>query len=386
MPLIDLPKHKPKPPSTKPELSIFSFGDDHTTRISLLTALQKQYGPAPTPEPHPPEEGRIHDRSLKHQSEEKSYRHTVPANERQQRSDAVMQGAYDGAIWITSNEPQPTTDRSEPHILRILRKTNASLFIFLVDPPQTSSTNPDELKRRQDQLDLTEMMLREQCEEAGFIGDHIEIIRGDPNDEASAQALYETCDKVFFPTRQKKNTFLMPIEDVFNVHRDRIVVTGRVSRGRADVGTKLELLGLRPTKMITITAIEAFRRTKIIAEEGLNVGLMISGVVKGEVERGQVLAEPGSMQVTDRFEAEVLFYPPDVAPKYPPVIGQEFQLYLLGQSGIRCVLLAGEFISGGLSCVTIQTRQHIAIELFTTFGFRAEGRASGGGIVTKLFE
>jgi elongation factor Tu len=374
-PLAPLPE--PKPKSNKPELSIFSFGESLTPRLTLLLGFQNKYSQRPTLDLEALLAQDQTSLELEHHSESKSFSHRAPRDTASQNLEVMR--SYDGAIWVTDGAP--TTEQL--FLLQILRRMSASLLIFLLDESNPKNQHHEERRRREEQLDLDEMTLREHCDDAGYEGDLVEIVRGDPLQDVSIQAMYEACDRVFFPTREKKDSFLMHIEDVFIVRNDRVIVTGRPDRGMAQTGDKLEVFGKRPTRAVAITAIESFRRTKDVAVAGINIGIMLGGVARGEVERGQVLAETGSMQAQDHFEAAAYFYPPESGPTYPPLIGQKFQIILFLQN-TECVLTEGEFVSGGLSFVRIKTAESVAIEEFARFQIVAENRSAGVGLVLSL--
>jgi elongation factor Tu len=369
----------------KPQLKILSFGDNFQSRLSLIAGLHNQsankyqthaFDLAPHQNSTSISKAETPILHLEHQSEEKLYHHTLLSHNNKLPSNTVTNLAYrpqyDGAIWVIEELQAPIAQTS---LLKVLRCCGAALLIFL-----------DAGKEQHEQeLDLLELTLRESCELAGLSGNEGKIIRGDSTKESAVQTLYEACDEAFFPRPTRPDTFMMPIEDVFDIKRKGLVVSGCVERGTVKAGQELELLGIRPMRRVTAIGIEAFRRSKDFAEAGQNIGMMLRGVKRIEIERGQVLAQPGTIQVSDSFEAEVHFSPANQSLNYPPWIGQPFDIVLYSWRG-QATLTAGEFIPHAFSWVTIRTEKPIALETLLSFAIIARARPAGYGLVTKIFD
>jgi elongation factor Tu len=363
-------------PREIPQLKLLSFGHLETT-LYLTTGLHnisaRRYD-MPLIDPVELQE-KLFDSprwNFEHQSDDKIYQHSVVITDAGLRELLFSARDFDGAIWVTEGV-LPSSEYAL--MLRVLSCCGVSLIIFLVRPAKIS----------EDELDMRELELREHCSLAGFSGDEIKIVRG-VSSEDSVQALYEACDQVFFPKPKDDDNFLMPVEDVFSIQHKGTIVTGRVGRGKVKIGDEVELLGIRPTKKTTVVGVEAFRRVKDFAVAGDNIGILLRGLKKNEIDRGQVLAKPGSIVVGNLFEAVVYFYPPEHGPKYPPLVGQNFRMIVSGAWSGQATLSRGEFVSGGYSMVTIRTKELIALEALVSFAVIAEGRSAGQGIVTKLLE
>jgi elongation factor Tu len=253
-------------------------------------------------------------------------------------------------------------------------------------------------------LDLVELELRELLTKQGFPGDDIPIIRGsalaalnsksdDPNDEAyaSINELMKAVDEYIpTPERPRDKPFLMPIEDVFGIKGRGTVVTGRVERGIVKVGDEIEIVGFGDTRKTTVTGVEMFQKTLDQGEAGDNVGCLLRGIEREDIERGQVLAKPASITPHKKFEAEVYVLSKDEGGRHTPFLpGYRPQFYIrttdvtgtIGlPEGVEMVM-PGDNIK-----MTVELITPVAVEDGLRFAIREGGRTVGAGAVTKILE
>ena len=252
-------------------------------------------------------------------------------------------------------------------------------------------------------IDLVEMEVRDLLNKYEFPGDEVPVIRGsalkaleaDNPDDEWVQKIYELMDAVDNyipdPVREVDKPFLMPVEDIFSITGRGTVVTGRVERGRIVAGEEVEIVGLRPTVKTVVTSVEMFRK---ILDEGIagdNIGCLLRGIKKDEVERGQVLAKPGTITPHTVFKAQVYVLKKEEGGRSTPFMkGYRPQFY------IRTADVTGDIIDlpEGVQMVmpgdnvelTIKLIKPVAIEKGMRFAIREGGRTIGAGIVTDIVE
>jgi elongation factor Tu len=248
-------------------------------------------------------------------------------------------------------------------------------------------------------LDLVEMEVRDLLSEYDFPGDDTPIIRGSALGALNGEAKWEekvielanTLDSYIpDPVRDIDHPFLLPIEDVFSISGRGTVVTGRVERGIIHVGDEIEIVGIRDTAKTTCTGVEMFRKLLDECRAGDNVGILLRGTKREEVERGQVVAKPGSITPHTKFESEVYVLTKDEGGRHTPLVkGVRLQFYF------RTVDITGTFeLEGGAGMVMpgdnvkmIVTLIHpIAMEQGLRFAIREGGRTVGAGVVAKVIE
>jgi len=254
-------------------------------------------------------------------------------------------------------------------------------------------------------LELVELELRELLTKYKFPGDEIPIIRGsalqaleskstDPN-APEYKSIIELLDAVdsYIPTPERAidKPFLMPIEDVFGIKGRGTVVTGRVERGRVKVGDEVEIVGISDeTRRVVVTGVEMFRKTLDEGQAGDNIGCLLRGVERGEVERGQVLAKPGSIKPHTHFAGEVYVLSKEEGGRHTPFFnGYRPQFYLRTTDVTGSVELPQgvEMVMPGDNVrMTIKLIQPIAIEEGLRFAIREGGRTVGAGVVTQILE
>jgi elongation factor Tu len=248
-------------------------------------------------------------------------------------------------------------------------------------------------------LDLVEMEVRELLTKYGFPGDDTPIIKGsskpaldNPTDAAANKPIDDLVkaldDYIPIPQREVDKPFLMPIEDVFSIKGRGTVGTGRIERGKAKIGDTVEIVGLKPNKTTVVTGIEAFNKT---LEEGLageNVGVLLRGVEKTDLERGQVLCAPKSITPHTKFEAEVYVLTKEEGGRHTPFFtGYRPQFYFrtTDVTGSAALAAGTEMVMpGDNTTMTIELMAPIAMEEKLRFAVREGGKTVGSGVVTKI--
>lgn len=298
----------------------------------------------------------------------------------------------DGAILVVSAADGPMPQTRE-HILLARQVGVPKIVVFL---------NKADMVDDKELLDLVEMEVRELLSSYDFPGDEIPIVigsalkalEGDKSSdlgEKSIIKLVESMDKYFeIPQRETDKPFLLPIEDVFSISGRGTVVTGRIERGIIKVGEEVEIVGLRDTQKTTCTGVEMFRKLLDEGRAGDNVGVLLRGTKKDDVERGQVLAKPGSITPHKKFEAEVYVLSKEEGGRHTPFFkGYRPQFYF------RTTDVTGEVILGaGVEMIMpgdntkmeVHLIAPIAMEEGVRFAIREGGRTVGAGVVTKIIE
>jgi elongation factor Tu len=246
-------------------------------------------------------------------------------------------------------------------------------------------------------LDLVEMEVRELLSEYGFPGDDIPVVRGSSlkaieGDATYEQRLYDLMDAVDayipLPERQIDKPLLMPIEDVFTITGRGTVVTGRIERGICKVGEEIEIVGIRETRKVVVTGVEMFRKLLDQGQAGDNVGVLLRGIKKEDVERGQVLAKTGSITPHTNFKSEVYVLSKDEGGRHTPFFpGYRPQFYfrttdITGSIGLPEgveMVMPGDNIE-----MTVELIHPIAMEKGVKFAIREGGRTVGAGVVAEI--
>jgi elongation factor Tu len=296
----------------------------------------------------------------------------------------------DGAILVVSAADGPMPQTRE-HILLARQVGVPYMVVFLnkcdaVDDPEL--------------LDLVELELRELLSSYEFPGDDIPIIRGsalkalesgDPNSEwgKTVMQLVEALDTYIpLPVRAIDKEFLMPIEDIFSISGRGTVVTGRIDRGVVKVGDEIEIVGIRPTQKTIVTGVEMFKKLLDQGQAGDNVGVLLRGTKKDEVERGQVLAKPGSITPHTKFKGEVYILSKEEGGRHTPFFnGYRPQFYFRTTDVTGVAELPGgtEMVMPGDNVnLTVELIAPIAMEKGVRFAIREGGRTVGAGTVTDV--
>jgi elongation factor Tu len=251
-------------------------------------------------------------------------------------------------------------------------------------------------------LDLVELELRELLSSYDFPGDDLPIIRGsalkalesgDPNSEWGSKILelMETLDSYIpLPERAIDMPFLMPIEDIFSISGRGTVVTGRVERGVVKVGEEVEIVGIRPTVKTTVTGVEMFRKLLDQGQAGDNIGVLLRGTKKDDVERGQVLAKPGSITPHTKFKGEVYVLTKEEGGRHTPFFSgyrPQFYFRTTDVTGVASLPEGVEMVMPGDNVnLEIELIAPIAMEKGVRFAIREGGRTVGAGTVTDILK
>jgi elongation factor Tu len=298
----------------------------------------------------------------------------------------------DAAILVVSAADGPMPQTRE-HVLLARQVNVPHIVVFL---------NKVDLVDDEELLDLVEMEVRELLNKYDFPGDDVPVIRGqskaaleNPGDDEACKGIDELFDAldnyVPEPEREQDKPFLMSIEDVFSIKGRGTVVTGRIDRGMVKVGDEIEIVGLRPTKKTTVTGVEMFNKTLDSGIAGDNVGALLRGVEKDDVERGQVLCKPGTITPHTKFEGEVYVLTKEEGGRHTPFFnGYKPQFYFRTTDVTGQVNLMGGAemcMPGDNVQMTIDLGDKpIAMEEGLRFAVREGGRTVGSGVVTKILE
>ncbi|MDE0839790.1 MAG: elongation factor Tu [Kiritimatiellae bacterium] len=298
----------------------------------------------------------------------------------------------DGAILVVSAADGPMPQTRE-HILLARQVGVPQIVVFL---------NKVDLVDDEELLDLVELEVRELLTKYDFPGDDCPVIRGsalpaaqatDASDAACASIgeLLDALDTFIpEPVRVLDQAFLMPIEDVFSIEGRGTVVTGRVDRGIIKVGEEVELIGLKDTAKTTATGVEMFRKLLDEGRAGENIGVLLRGTKKDDVERGQVLAKPGSITPHTKFEAEIYVLSKDEGGRHTPFFkGYRPQFYIRTTDVTGDITLPDgvEMVMPGDSLnMNVELIQPVALEQHMRFAIREGGRTVGAGTVAKIIE
>jgi elongation factor Tu len=295
----------------------------------------------------------------------------------------------DGAILVVSAADGPMPQTRE-HVLLARQVGVPSIVVFL---------NKVDMVDDEELLDLVELEVRDLLTEYEFAGDEVPVVRGsalkalEGDAEAAAQvvALMDAVDSfIVEPVRDVEKPFQMPIEDVFSITGRGTVVTGRVEQGTLKVGSEVEIVGIRPTQKSTVTGVEMFRKLLDEARAGDNVGLLLRGIGKDDVERGQVVAAPGSITPHTEFEAQVYVLTKEEGGRHNPFFdGYRPQFYFRTTDVTGSVRLPSgtEMVMPGDNTeMTVELISTIAMDEGQRFAIREGGRTVGAGRVVKILK
>jgi elongation factor Tu len=295
----------------------------------------------------------------------------------------------DGAILVVSAADGPMPQTRE-HVLLARQVDVPYIVVFL---------NKVDLIDDPELLDLVELEVRELLKQYGFPGDDVPVIRGsavkalrgESGGEESILELFKALDSYIpLPERVVDKPFLMPIEDIFSISGRGTVVTGRVERGIVKVGEEVEIVGIRPTQKTIVTGVEMFRKLLDQGQAGDNIGVLLRGTKKDDVERGQVLAKPGSITPHTKFKGEVYVLTKEEGGRHTPFFNgyrPQFYFRTTDVTGVATMPAGTEMVMPGdnvnLEIVLIAP---IAMEKGVRFAIREGGRTIGAGTVTEVIE
>ena len=297
----------------------------------------------------------------------------------------------DGAILVVSAADGPMPQTRE-HVLLARQVNVPALVVFL---------NKVDLVDDPELLELVELEVRELLSKYEFDGDEVPIIKGsaseamlNPMDEEKTKCIQELMDAIDSyipePVRETDKPFLMPVEDVFSIKGRGTVGTGRIERGEIRTGDEIEIVGLRDTSKTTVTGVEMFNKTLDYGQAGDNVGCLLRGVEKDALERGQVLAKPGSITPHTKFEGEIYVLTKEEGGRHTPFFtGYRPQMYFRTTDitgGLKLLGGAEMCMPGDNITCEMEIIAPIAMEEGLRFAVREGGRTVGAGVVTKVIE
>jgi elongation factor Tu len=295
----------------------------------------------------------------------------------------------DGAILVVSATDGPMPQTRE-HVL-LARQVDVPCLVVALN--KVDAVDDPEL------LDLVELEVRDLLKTYGFPGDDVPVVRvsalkalqGDAEGTAGVLKLMEALDSyVPLPQREVDKPFLMPIEDVFSISGRGTVVTGRVERGKIKVGEEVEIVGFGPTKKKVVTGVEMFRKLLDAGEAGDNIGVLLRGTEKDEVERGQVLAKPGTITPHTKFKAEVYVLSKEEGGRHTPFFNGYRPQFYIRTTDVTGTLNLPEGVEmimpGDNTQITGELITPTAIEKGSRFAIREGGRTVGAGTVTEILQ
>ena len=327
---------------------------------------------------------------VEYQTEKRHYAHVdCPGHADYVKNMITGAAQMDGAILVIAATDGPMAQTRE-HILLARQVGVPRMVVFL---------NKCDMVDDEELLDLVEMEVRELLTEYGFDGDNTPIIRGsalkalegDPKYVKAIEDLMDAVDE-WIPTPERDNDkpFLMSIEDVFTITGRGTVVTGRVERGQLKLNDTVEIVGLKPTKSTVVTGIEMFRKQLDYAEAGDNAGVLLRGIDRSEVERGQVLAKPGTVHPHKKFEAQVYVLSKEEGGRHTPFFTNyrpQFYFRTTDVTGVVTLPEGTEMVMPGDNVtMTVELIAPIAVENGTKFSIREGGHTVGAGSVTNIIE
>ncbi|MGI6644545.1 MAG: elongation factor Tu [Bacilli bacterium] len=291
----------------------------------------------------------------------------------------LVVAATDGVMPQTREHILLARQVGVPYIVVFLNKTD------LVDDPEL--------------IDIVEMEVRDLLNEYGFPGDEVPVIRGsarlaldgDPEAEKAITELMDAVDSYIpDPVHETDKPFLLPIEDVMTISGRGTVVTGRVERGSIKLNEQVEIVGIRPTKTTVVTGLEMFRKLLDYAEPGDNVGVLLRGIARDEVERGQVLAKPGSVKPHTKFTAKVYVLTKEEGGRHTAFLSNyrpQFYFRTTDITGVITLPAGTDMVMPGDTVeLTVELIHPVAIENGTKFSIREGGRTVGAGTVTEILK
>ncbi len=389
---------------TKPHVNVGTIGHvDHgkttlTAAITKVLALrgEAQFRSFDSIDNAPEERARgitIAIAHVEYETDKRHYAHVdCPGHADYIKNMITGAAQMDGAILVVA-APEGPMPQTREHILLAKQVEVPSIVVYL---NKVDQMDDPEL------LDLVELELRELLSKNGFPGDELPIIRGsalaalestssDPAapEYASILALMQAVDDyVPTPVRPVDKPFLMPVEDVFGIKGRGTVVTGRIERGVVKVGDEIEIVGLRETRKSIVTGVEMFKKTLDQGEAGDNAGCLLRGIERTDVERGQVLAKPGSIRPHTRFAAEVYVLSKEEGGRHTPFFkGYRPQFYIRTTDVTGNISFAEgiEMVMPGDNVqMQVELIQPVAIEEGLHFAIREGGRTVGAGVITKV--
>ncbi|STD23204.1 elongation factor Tu [Enterococcus mundtii] len=385
---------------SKPHVNIGTIGHvDHgkTTLTAAITTVLGKKGLA-NPQDYasidaaPEERERgitINTAHVEYETDKRHYAHIdAPGHADYVKNMITGAAQMDGAILVVSATDGPMPQTRE-HILLSRQVGVKYLIVFL---------NKVDLVDDEELIDLVEMEVRELLNEYGFPGDDTPVIKGsalkalqgDPEAEAAINELMETVDDYIpTPERDTDKPLLLPVEDVFSITGRGTVASGRIDRGAVRVGDEIEIIGIKPeTKKAVVTGVEMFRKTLDYGEAGDNVGILLRGIQREDIERGQVIAKPDSITPHTKFKAEVYVLTKEEGGRHTPFFNNYRPQFYFRTTDVTGTIVLPEgtemVMPGDNVTIEVELIHPVAIEQGTTFSIREGGRTVGSGMVTEI--
>ena len=388
---------------TKPHVNVGTIGHiDHgktTTTAAITKIAAKAFGGKEVSYADIAKGGTVRDASkivtiavshVEYESESRHYAHVdCPGHADFIKNMITGAAQMDGAILVVSalDGPMPQT---KEHVLLARQVGVPQMVVWL---------NKVDAVEDPDLLELVEMEVRDLLSKYKFDGDNIPVVRGSALQ--AMQGVQAGVDSVLNllkaldswipePVRETDKAFLMAIEDVFSIKGRGTVVTGRIERGVIKVGEEVEILGFRPSSKTTVTGVEMFRKLLDQGQAGDNVGCLLRGIEKENIERGQVLAKPGSLKTHKKFNAEVYVLKKEEGGRHKPFFtNYKPQFYMRTMDVTGTITLAEDIkmvMPGDNVAIAVELITMVALEEQQRFAIREGGRTVGAGVITKIVE
>ena len=386
---------------SKPHLNIGTIGHvDHgkTTLTAAITSYLATKGGAVAKaydeiDAAPEEKARgitINTAHIEYETEKRHYAHVdCPGHADYVKNMITGAAQMDGAILVVA-ATDGVMPQTREHILLARQVGVPYIVVFL---------NKTDLVDDPELIDLVEMDVRDLLNSYGFPGDELPVIRGsaklaldgDPAEQAHIQELMDAVDSYIpLPTHDKDKPFLLPIEDVLTITGRGTVVTGRVERGVVKLNDEVEIVGIRETQKSVVTGLEMFRKLLDFAEPGDNVGVLLRGINRDQVVRGQVLAKPGSITPHTKFTASVYVLKKEEGGRHTAFLSNyrpQFYFHTTDITGVITLPADVEMVMPGDNVeLTVELIHPVAIEKGTKFSIREGGRTVGSGSVTEILK
>jgi elongation factor Tu len=386
---------------TKPHVNVGTIGHvDHgkTTLTAAISTVLSKKGFAEVRDyasidsaPEEKERGiTINTAHIEYQTEKRHYAHVdCPGHADYVKNMITGAAQMDGGILVVSAADGPMPQTRE-HILLSRQVGVPKLVVFL---------NKCDMVDDEELIDLVEMEVRELLSEYDFPGDDIPVIRGSALKALEGDAawvgkieeLMEAVDTyIDNPVREIDKPFLMPVEDVFTITGRGTVATGRVERGTINVNTEVEIIGIHDTIKSVVTGVEMFRKLLDRAEAGDNIGALLRGITRDKIQRGQVLAKPGSVKPHSKFQAQVYVLSKEEGGRHTAFFSNYRPQFYFRTTDITGVITLNEgtemVMPGDNTVMTVELIHPIAIEEGTKFSIREGGRTVGAGSVVTIIE
>jgi elongation factor Tu len=327
---------------------------------------------------------------VEYETEKRHYAHIDAPGHKDYIKNMITGAAQmDGAILVVSAPDGPMPQTRE-HILLAKQVNVPAIVVFL---------NKCDMVQDKEILDLVELEVRELLTKYGFPGDKTPIIKGsalkalDGDTEAvkSIEELMKAVDEyVPTPVRDLDKPFLMPIEDVFTISGRGTVVTGRIERGIVNINDEVEIVGIKETRKTVVTGVEMFKKSMKQGQAGDNVGILLRGIERNDVERGQVLAKPGSVKPHTEYDAEVIILSKEEGGRHKPFFTGYRPQFYIGTTDVTGEVTLPEGVEmvmpGDNVKMTIKLITPVAIEEGKRFAIREGGNTVGAGVVSKIIK